>query len=74
MAEDRFDWSWKNKEVRVWVYVVIPIIILIACASLFMSNRFFLAIFQPLVIILTLISYRAWQLYYRKRQKNVESL
>lgn len=71
---DRFDLSWKNKEVRVWVYVVIPIIILIACASLFTSNHFYLTIFQALGMILTLISYRAWQLYYRKRQKNVESL
>lgn len=65
--EERFDLSWKNKEVRVWIYFMLPIALLTITLSIVFDAT---SLFFPLALFIPFISglcYRWWRNAYRKK-------
>ncbi|MFD1205377.1 MULTISPECIES: hypothetical protein [Sporosarcina] len=65
--DDRFELSFKNKEVRMWVAIMVPTF-LAGVFFLIFANRqhLYMANLFPL---LGWISFRVWQFVYRRKQK-----
>ena len=65
---ERFDLSFKNKEVRVWIYINIPFITASVILILFTEIN---AIFTGLLPAIAGILYSTWRFLYRRNQKKV---
>ncbi|MGH2317671.1 hypothetical protein ACRC6Q_07860 [Planococcus sp. SE5232] len=64
--ENRFDLSWKNKEVRMWIYIMIPTAI-IGFSILIFADYAYQSI-ASLVILSAWIIFYFWRLKYRKKK------
>ncbi|WP_223632628.1 hypothetical protein [Planococcus sp. 4-30] len=65
--ENRFDLSWKNKEVRMWIYIMIPTAI-IGFSILIFADYTYQSI-ASLVILSAWIIFYFWRLKYRKKKR-----
>ena len=66
--KNRFQLSWKNKEVRMWIYIMIPTALIGFSILIFADYAY-----QPiasLVILSAWIVFFIWRLRYRKGKKD----
>ncbi|MCG7343221.1 hypothetical protein MHZ92_03685 [Sporosarcina sp. ACRSL] len=64
--DDRFDLSFKNKEVRVWIYIMVPSITASVLLILFTE------IANPYINLIPAIAwtlYYIWRFFFRRKQK-----
>ncbi|HSJ39028.1 MAG TPA: hypothetical protein VK945_12535 [Planococcus sp. (in: firmicutes)] len=65
--EDRFEMSFRNKQVRVWLALMVPALVLTMYFAFFAENPGILAPTPPLV---AWIVYYIWRFNYRKKKKS----
>jgi O-antigen/teichoic acid export membrane protein len=65
---ERFELSFKNKEVRIWFYIAVPYII-IGSLFLFIGGPTYNYVSLILLVIAWITSY-TWRFLYRRKQKN----
>lgn len=69
---NRFELSFKNKEVRVWVAIMIPTLITeIAFILLTETPNSYINVFFPLV---SWAIFFIWRYFYKKKQKKLQSI
>ncbi len=69
---NRFELSFKNKEVRVWVAIMIPTLIAeIAFILLTETPNSYINVFFPLV---SWAIFFIWRYFYKKKQKKLQSI
>lgn len=64
--KNRFELSWKNKEVRMWIYIMIPTAVVGFSILIFADY-----VYQPiasLVILSAWTVFYVWRLQYRKKK------
>lgn len=69
---ERFELSFKNKEVRVWLVIMVPTVIAEVLLILFSETPT-----SYVTSLLTLISWTIffiWRYFYKKKQKKVQSV
>ena len=64
---ERFDLSFKNKEVRMWLYIMVPTFIIGSLLLIFGDNKDQYIRFSVLVI--AIIVFYIWRFVYRRKQK-----
>lgn len=64
---ERFELSFKNKEVRMWFYLVIPAFI-IGSLIIFYGDQKYQYI-RLLVLVIAWVIFYIWRFFYRKKQK-----
>lgn len=64
---ERFELSFKNKEVRMWFYLVIPAFI-IGSLIIFYGDQKYQYI-RFLVLVIAWVIFYIWRFFYRKKQK-----
>lgn len=64
---ERFDLSFKNKEVRMWLYLMTPTII-IGSIIIFLGKQEHQYI-QLLVLVIALAIFYVWRYFHRRKQK-----
>jgi uncharacterized membrane protein YfcA len=64
---ERFELSFKNKEVRIWLYLMIPTIA-IGSVIIFYSEQEY-QYFRLLTLVIALLIFYTWRYFYRRRQK-----
>lgn len=64
---ERFELSFKNKEVRIWLYLMIPIIV-IGSVIIFYGEQEY-QYFRLLILAIALLIFYTWRYFYRRRQK-----
>lgn len=64
---DRFDLSFKNKEVRMYFYLVVPTLIIGIIILLFYDEKYPYAPFSLLVAFWTI--FYTWRFFYRRKKK-----
>lgn len=64
---DRFDLSFKNKEVRMWFYIILPTIVVCSITFLFIDLDY--NYIPHLLIYIAWIVYYSWRLFYRRNKK-----
>ncbi|MBB4825604.1 uncharacterized membrane protein YjjB (DUF3815 family) [Sporosarcina luteola] len=65
--DDRFDLSFKNKEVRMAIYILAPFFIIGFTLLIIVENKYF-----PLVQLIPLVAwtiYYLWRFSYRRKKK-----
>lgn len=65
---DRFDLSFKNKEVRVWIYINVPFITALVILLLFTEIE---PVITGLFPAMAGIMYYLWRFFYRRKQKKM---
>lgn len=63
---NRFELSFKNKEVRMWIYIMIPTAILGFSILIFADSAY--QYLSSLVLLSAWIIYYAWRFQYRKKK------
>jgi len=65
---ERFELSFKNKEVRMWFYLAVPAFII---GSIFMiyGEQKYQRYIPFLVLVITWTIFYIWRFFYRKKQK-----
>ena len=63
---ERFELSFKNKEVRMWFYIMIPAIV-IGNLILLLGGYIYNNVLWILLVI-ALVSFYTWRYFYRKKQ------
>ena len=66
---ERFELSFKNKEVRMWFYIVVVPIFTIGSLFLFIGGITFNYVAWVLLVI-AWITFYTWRFLYRRKQKN----
>lgn len=64
---ERFDLSFKNKEVRMWLYIMVPTFFIGSLLLIFGDNKDQYIRFSVLVI--AIIVFYIWRFVYRRKQK-----
>lgn len=64
---ERFDLSFKNKEVRMWLYIMVPTFLIGSLLLIFGDYKDQYIRFSVLVI--AIIGFYIWRFIYRRKQK-----
>lgn len=69
---DRFDLSFRNKEVRVWLFIMVPTVIVEILFILFSETpNGYITGFIPLI---SWTIFFIWRYFYKKKLKKVQSI
>lgn len=68
---ERFDLSFKNKEVRMWFYLILPTVV--ACSIGFLYIRGEYSYLLYLVITFAWIIYYCWRFFHRRQRDHHHS-
>ena len=65
---ERFELSFKNKEVRMWLYLMVPTFIIGSIIIFYSQQKYQYIPLSLLAIVWTV--YYLWRYFYRKKMKN----
>ncbi|TQR14771.1 hypothetical protein [Psychrobacillus vulpis] len=68
---ERFELSFKNKEVRMWFYWAVPMFI-IGSIIIFYGEQKYQRYVPLLMIVITWTIFYLWRFFYRRKQKKEE--
>lgn len=66
---ERFDMSFKNKEVRIWFYLMAPLIIIGSIILFFGEQKY--QYVRLLMLISVFAIFYIWRFFYRRKQKKM---
>ncbi len=69
---DRFDLSFRNKEVRVWLVIMVPTVIAEVLLILFSETP--TSYVTSLLPLISWTIFFIWRYFYKKKQKKVQSV
>lgn len=63
---ERFDLSFKNKEVRMWFYIILPTVVACSITLLFTNPNY--AYIPQVIIFIAWIIYYSWRFFHRRHR------
>ncbi|MCM3357308.1 MULTISPECIES: hypothetical protein [unclassified Psychrobacillus] len=63
---ERFDLSFKNKEVRMWFYIILPTVV--ACSIALLIINPYYAYIPQVIIFVAWIIYYLWRFFHRRHR------
>ena len=64
---ERFELSFRNREVKMWVYLMGPIVIVGSLILLFGDHKY--QFVRLLLLVIAIITFYLWRFLYKRKQK-----